>query len=242
MGEAASQREVTKEVLATLPPIYGEAVDHILANIPDHLSRPQWGIVCGSGLAGLGDVIEEKVLVAYDKIPVGTIPDARFHLDAYASTSQGFAQSTVHGHHSSLAFGYLTFDRDAKRVPIVAALGRFHIYEGHSPEAAVFPVRTMRCLGAKAVILTNAAGGLHPRWPIGTIMNMHDHIGLPTLTVSGPTPYSPQGDAHGPLLPCRASTRSLDPRFLWARDSHLYRMLTIPSSAWPSFKQHGLWV
>lgn len=69
-------------------------------------------------------------------------------------------------------------------MPIVAALGRFHIYEGHSAEVAVFPVRTMRCLGAKAVILTNAAGGLNPAWPIGTIMNMHDHIGLPTLTVS----------------------------------------------------------
>lgn len=120
---------------------------------------------------------------------------------------QGFSNSTVQGHKSSLAFGYLVSDQ--KRVPIVAALGRFHLYEGHSPQVAVFPIRVMRCLGAKAVVVTNAAGGLRHDWEIGTIMGMHDHIGLPSLTALNPLigpsfalgPRFPSmSDAYDPLF------------------------------------------
>lgn len=73
----------------------------------------------------------------------------------------------------------------------MAALGRFHLYEGHTPEAAVYIVRIMRCLGTHAVVVTNASGGLHPDWDVGTIVAMHDHLSIPTLTVSvtpGPVP------------------------------------------------------
>lgn len=106
-----------------------------------------------------------------------------------------------------MAFGYLVSDQ--KRVSIVAALGRFHLYEGHSPQTAVFPVRVMRCLGAKAVVITNAAGGLRNDWEIGTIMGMHDHIGLPTLSALNPlvgpsfglgSRFNPMSDAYDPLF------------------------------------------
>lgn len=98
------------------------------------------------------------------------------------STSQGFPTSTVAGHKSSLAFGYITSGE--VKVPVVAALGRFHLYEGHSAQTCVLPIRIMRCLGAEAVVVTNASGGLHPDWDVGTIVSMHDHLSLPTLGVS----------------------------------------------------------
>lgn len=115
------------------------------------------------------------------------------------------------GHQSSLAFGYIV-DRStsaAARVPVVAALGRFHLYEGHSPASCVFPVRFMRVLGAEAVVVTNAAGGLHPDWDVGTIVSMHDHLSLPTLgslnPLVGPSfplgpRFPPTSDAYDPLL------------------------------------------
>lgn len=69
-------------------------------------------------------------------------------------------------------------------MPVVAALGRFHLYEGHSAQTCVLPVRIMRCLGADAIVVTNASGGLHPDWNVGTIVSLHDHLSLPTLGVS----------------------------------------------------------
>ena len=72
----------------------------------------------------------------------------------------GFSESTVEGHKSSLAFGYLA--QDGKRVPVVACLGRFHTYEGHSAQACVFPVRVMRCLGVSAVIGKPSQAPSHP--------------------------------------------------------------------------------
>lgn len=71
MADAYSSLDIIDdEKLATLPPLYNEAVKYIRKNIPGHLAKPLWGIVCGSGLSGLGDVIEEKVVVPYDNIPV----------------------------------------------------------------------------------------------------------------------------------------------------------------------------
>lgn len=58
------------------------------------------------------------------------------------------------------------------------------MYEGHSAQTCVLPIRIMRCLGVRAVVITNASGGLHPDWDVGTIVSMHDHLSLPTLGVS----------------------------------------------------------
>ncbi|CAG7853889.1 Putative purine nucleoside phosphorylase Short=PNP; AltName: Full=Inosine phosphorylase; AltName: Full=Inosine-guanosine phosphorylase [Serendipita indica DSM 11827] len=80
-------------------------------------------------------------------------------------------------------------------------LGRFHVYEGHSPHQVTFPVRLFARLGCRNIILTNAAGSLNPRIPAGTIVAIHDHISLPSMTGLNPL--------YGPT-----STSTHSPRFL----------------------------
>ncbi|KAK0565158.1 Purine nucleoside phosphorylase [Tilletia horrida] len=155
--------------LAALPPQFGAAVSAIRAAVPDpKLQAPVWGIVCGSGLSGLAASLVDKVEVPYSQIP-------------------GFAHSSVAGHGSALAFGYLvSAEQPEKRVPVVACLGRFHFYEGYAIDQVVFPVRVMRCLGVQAVVITNAAGAINPNFEVGTIVALHDHLSLPSLTASNP--------------------------------------------------------
>lgn len=119
----------------------------------------------GSGLSGLASSLESTVHVPYTSIP-------------------GFSESTVEGHKSSLAFGYVS--ENSVKVPVVACLGRFHTYEGHTAAACVFPTRVMKLLGVEALIVTNAAGGLNDSFEVGTIMAIHDHLSLPTLTSMNP--------------------------------------------------------
>ncbi|PWY97983.1 inosine guanosine and [Testicularia cyperi] len=159
--------------IAALPAEFGAAVEAIRSQIPAELSRPKWGIICGSGLSGLASSLENVVHVPYTSIP-------------------GFAESTVEGHKSSLAFGLLASpDADsaasaAQKVPVVACLGRFHTYEGHTAQACVFPTRVMKLLGVEALVVTNAAGGLNDKYDVGTIVALHDHLSLPTLTSMNP--------------------------------------------------------
>ncbi|KAL9940682.1 hypothetical protein V8E36_000170 [Tilletia maclaganii] len=155
--------------VALLPPLFADAVTAIRSAVQDpQLQSPVWGIVCGSGLSGLAASLIDKVEVPYSQIP-------------------GFAQSSVAGHGSALAFGYLAAeDNPSKRVPVVACLGRFHFYEGYPINQVVFPVRVMRCLGVQAVVITNAAGAINPSLEVGTIVALHDHISLPSLTASNP--------------------------------------------------------
>ncbi|KDN43690.1 inosine guanosine and [Tilletiaria anomala UBC 951] len=151
--------------LSALPSEYGAAVKAVRAKVPAALARPAWGIICGSGLSGLAGSLKDKVEIPYEQIP-------------------GFPNSTVHGHKSILALGFL--EQGDKRVPVVACLGRFHMYEGHSPQDCVFPTRLFRCLGTQAIVVTNAAGGINPNFEVGTIVAMHDHLSLPCLTDKNP--------------------------------------------------------
>lgn len=112
----------------------------------------------------------------------------------------GFSESTVAGHTSSLAFGFITTPNSTTKVPVVAALGRFHTYEGHTAAACVFPTRVMKLLGIQALVVTNAAGGLADRFEVGTIMAIHDHLSLPTLTSMNPL-IGANLDALGPRFP-----------------------------------------
>ncbi|KAE8212903.1 hypothetical protein CF327_g3492 [Tilletia walkeri] len=155
--------------ISLLPPQFATAVAAIHKAVADPTLRaPVWGIVCGSGLSGLAASLVDKVEVPYSQIP-------------------GFAHSSVAGHGSALAFGYLvSADNPDKRVPVVACLGRFHYYEGYALDQVVFPVRVMRCLGVQAVVITNAAGAINPKFEVGTIVALHDHISLPSLTASNP--------------------------------------------------------
>lgn len=165
-------------------------ISSILASVPDKLKKPRVGIVCGSGLSGLVETLKEVVLVPYDNLA-------------------GFAQSTVHGHKSALAFGLIGGGRD-EGIPVVAMLGRFHYYEGHDFHTVMYPVRVMARLGVKDMIITNASGSLNPKIPVGTIVVVHDHIGLPNLTGKNPLigpqvslsfpRFLPLSDAYSPVL------------------------------------------
>jgi len=111
------------------------------------------GIILGSGLGGLADSIEKEKEFPYWEIP-------------------HFPVSTVKGHAGNLIYGILSGKR------ILAMQGRFHYYEGYSMQEITFPVRVMKLLGAKILIVSNAAGGVNPHFHPGDIMVIVDHINL----------------------------------------------------------------
>ncbi|KAI0034781.1 inosine guanosine and xanthosine phosphorylase family protein [Vararia minispora EC-137] len=131
--------------------------------LPPALLTPRVGIVCGSGLSTLAAGLHGIVEVPY-------------------SVLDGFGYSTVPGHKSILAFGFMS----EGRVPVVAMLGRFHPYEGHPLTTVTYPIRLMARLGVKSLLITNAAGSLNPSIPVGTIVVIQDHIALPNLTGMNP--------------------------------------------------------
>jgi purine-nucleoside phosphorylase len=110
------------------------------------------------------------------------------------SVIPGFPQTSVAGHHGELVFGYLS------GVPAVCMRGRFHWYEGHAMDTVVMPVRALRCLGVKALVVTNAAGGINPDWNIGDVMCIMDHFATPLLAGNHPL-RGPNDDALGPRFP-----------------------------------------
>lgn len=129
---------------------YEKAANYLKANTT---FRPEVGIICGSGLSGLSKALENSVTFNYEDIP-------------------GFPAATVPGHFGELVFGTMG------GVQVVCMRGRFHYYEGNSMETVVMPVRAMRLLGVKLLIVTNAAGGLNPNFNVGDIMVIQDHFGL----------------------------------------------------------------
>jgi purine-nucleoside phosphorylase len=118
-----------------------------------HQFKPQFGIILGTGLGGLVKEIETEFTIPYSEIP-------------------NFPISTVQGHSGNLIFGRL----NGKAV--IALQGRFHYYEGYSMEQVVFPVRVMKFLGIKTLMLSNASGGVNPDYEIGEIVILRDHINL----------------------------------------------------------------
>lgn len=114
---------------------------------------PDVAIVLGTGLGGLAKAIEAPVAIAYGEIP-------------------GFPLSTVESHAGRLLCGTLAGKR------VVAMQGRFHRYEGYSLQQVTFPVRVLRALGARTLVVSNACGGMHPLWNAGDLMLIADHINL----------------------------------------------------------------
>lgn len=114
---------------------------------------PQVGLILGSGLGGFADRLERSLAIEYGDIP-------------------HFPQSHVVGHHGRLVIG------TRAGATCVAMQGRVHMYEGHSAQTVAFPARVLVALGAKVLIITNAAGGLNPRWMPGTLMLIRDHIDM----------------------------------------------------------------
>ncbi len=130
------------------------------------------GLVLGSGLGNLAEEIENPVVIRYKDIP-------------------NFPVTTVPGHAGELVCGYIN------NVKILCMKGRFHFYEGHSMQTVAMPVRVMKLLGCKCVILTNAAGGCNPSFRPGTLMVIDDFINF-----MGDNPlYGENEDRFGPRFP-----------------------------------------
>lgn len=126
----------------------GKAADYLKELVP---YVPEIGIVLGSGLGPLSASIEEPIEVPYTSIP-------------------NFLTSTVSSHAGKMIFGKIA----GKHVMCMS--GRFHYYEGYDFEQLVLPVRVMKLMGVKTLILTNAAGGANPSYKPGDIMVIKDHI------------------------------------------------------------------
>jgi len=131
-----------------------ERVQEAAAAVAKHVTAPpQVGLILGSGLGGYADKLADPVALDYASIP-------------------HFPRSHVVGHAGKLVLG----TRNGARC--VAMQGRVHMYEGHDAATVAFPARVLIALGAKVLIITNAAGGLEPSWPPGTLMLIRDHIDM----------------------------------------------------------------
>jgi purine-nucleoside phosphorylase len=122
-----------------------------IKNIYPH--EPEVGIVLGSGLGNLTEEIDIESEIEYSEIP-------------------HFPIATVKGHSGKLIFGNI------KGKKIVVMAGRFHFYEGYSAEQVVFPIRVMKYIGVKTLLLSNAAGGMNTSFKVGDLMIIRDHISL----------------------------------------------------------------
>jgi purine-nucleoside phosphorylase len=114
---------------------------------------PEIGIILGTGLGRLANAIANPIEMHYERIP-------------------HFPLSTVETHAGRLIAGQIAGKK------VLAMQGRFHFYEGYSMQQIAFPVRVMKFLGVKTLIVSNAAGGINPLFPAGTIMAITDHINL----------------------------------------------------------------
>jgi xanthosine phosphorylase len=133
---------------------------------------PRLGIILGSGLGAIADALQDATHFPYAEL-------------------EGFPRPSVAGHGGTLSFG------DLNGLPVAIFQGRKHIYEGGDPGAMRVPIRTLKRLGADALLVTNAAGSLRPEVGPGRLMAIADHINL--LGVNPLT--GPNDDAVGPRFP-----------------------------------------
>ncbi len=119
--------------------------------------RPRIGIVLGSGLGGFADELTAATHIPYARIPK-------------------FPRSTAVGHAGQLVIGKLS--AKAGDIPIAAMQGRVHFYEGYPLSEVIFPMRVFARMGIRAVILTNAAGGINRNYGQGALVVLSDHINL----------------------------------------------------------------
>jgi xanthosine phosphorylase len=150
--------------------------------LADRGAAPRLGIVLGSGLGGLVDALEDSLAVPYGELP-------------------GFPEIGVSGHGGAVVLGRLN------GLPVACLAGRKHTYEG-DPAAMKVPVRTLRALGAEALLVTNAAGSLRAEVGPGRLMAITDHINM-----LGSSPLTgPNEDDVGPRFPSLRD--AYDPKLL----------------------------
>ncbi len=133
---------------------------------------PSVGLILGSGLGSYADRLTGAKAIEYGDIP-------------------HFPRSHVPGHRGRLVVGV------HHGVHCAALQGRVHLYEGHTAAVAAFPARVLVALGAKVIVVTNAAGGLNPSWPPGTLMLIRDHIDM----LRDHPLRGPNDDRLGPRFP-----------------------------------------
>lgn len=134
-------------------------------------ATPLVGIVLGSGLGKLADMIEDPIVIPYKTVP-------------------GFPVSTAVGHKGNYIFGKL----GGKQV--LAMQGRFHYYEGYPMDLVTISIRVMKLLGVQYLFVSNAAGGTNPDFKVGDLMIINDHINLLPNPLIGPNM-----DEFGPRFP-----------------------------------------
>lgn len=165
--------------------------------------QPELVLILGSGLGALADEVEEA-----DVLPTSEVP--------------GYPTSTVAGHSGRLVFG-----RFAGR-QVMFVQGRIHLYEGHPADSLSIPVRLARSLGAERLLVTNAAGGLNPAWPPGTLMFIADHINhafaspLAGPVKEGETRFPDMSAAYDPAWLDRAERIALEHRIATTRGVYLW--------------------
>src|SRR5579863_8642105 len=134
--------------------------------------RPAIGLVLGSGLGGFADELSEATRIPYANIP-------------------SFPRSTAVGHGGQMVIGEVGY------VPVAAMQGRVHLYEGYSAKEVAFPTRVFGRMGIRALILTNAAGGISLEYKQGALVVITDHINL-----QGANPLvGPNDERFGPRFP-----------------------------------------
>jgi purine-nucleoside phosphorylase len=137
-------------------------IDQAAGYIRQRLSvQPSVGLVLGSGLGGLADAVENPAIIPFNEIP-------------------NWPVSTIQGHAARLVIGQLF------GVSVFVMQGRVHYYEGYSMDVVTLPIRVMQRLGIPNLILTNAAGAIHPEFNPGDVMLITDHINI--IGMSGPNP------------------------------------------------------
>jgi len=190
---------------------YKETADFLLRRLNEQM--PETAIILGSGLGKLADKITEAVIIPYSEIP-------------------NFKHSTVAGHKGNLICGKLGGK------PVLAMQGRFHYYEGYTMQEVTFPIRVMKLLGIKNLLVSNAAGGINTSFKVGDLMIIRDHINMMPNPLLGPN-----NDDFGIRFP--DMTRAYDREFIAAMEDvalqkniplkkGVYVALTGPSFETPS--------
>ncbi len=130
-----------------------EAVEYIQE---DYKYTPEVGVVLGSGLGNFSNEMKVEKEILYNQVP-------------------HFPVATVEGHSGKLYLGEIGGKK------IVAMAGRFHYYEGYTAAEIAFPIRVMKFLGIKTLLISNAAGGVNPGFRVGDLMIIRDHISFATI-------------------------------------------------------------
>ena len=153
-----------------------EMIDRVAQNIQSRIkSQLNIGLILGTGLGGLADTIRNATIIPYRELPDWPV-------------------STVMGHTGQLVIGEL------EDHPVLAMQGRIHFYEGYTMQQVTMPVRVMQRLGIKILIVTNAAGAIHPDFVPGDVMLITDNLNLAGMSGLNPL-IGPNLDEFGPRFP-----------------------------------------